>query len=193
MELIKSSAAVGVKSALWCGRRLICRDKSCNFHGRFWPVDSAWRAADIGFRGNRMIASGSRGSTGESNRMDAFYERLAVRAATPDEVLSHDFEPLPGQKGDADLAARRLAAWCRACASGDWSLFGRRLDRDSLAFAPVLSRLAGVRRASVALPSWIEDAVWVEAALQDTGGNATPVAVSDKADPCAFEQLFTSL
>ena len=64
--------------------------------------------------------------------MDAFYERLIVRAATIDELLSDDFEPLPGQKGDADLAARRLAAWCRSCASGDWSLFGRRLDRDGL-------------------------------------------------------------
>jgi len=29
------------------------------------------------------------------------------------------------------LAARRLAAWCRSCASGDWSLFGRRLARDA--------------------------------------------------------------
>jgi type 2 lantibiotic biosynthesis protein LanM len=125
--------------------------------------------------------------------MDAFYERLAVRAATLDEVLSDDFEPLPGQKGDADLAARRLAAWCRASASGDWSLFGRRLDRDGLAFAPVLARLAAVRRTSAALPSWIEDAIWVEAALQDTGGDATPLAVSDKTDPCAFEQLFTFL
>jgi len=125
--------------------------------------------------------------------MDAFYERLAVRAATLDEVLSDDFEPLPGQKGDADLAARRLAAWCRACASGDWSLFGRRLDRDGLAFAPVLARLAAVRRTSAALPSWIEDAVWVEAALQDAGGGAAPLAASDKTDPCAFEELFTSL
>ncbi|HWS10926.1 MAG TPA: type 2 lanthipeptide synthetase LanM family protein [Xanthobacteraceae bacterium] len=125
--------------------------------------------------------------------MDAFYERLAVRAATLDEVLSDDFEPLPGQKGDADLAARRLAAWCRASASGDWSLFGRRLDRDGFAFAPVLARLAAVRRTSAALPSWIEDAIWVEAALQDAGGNATPFAVSDKADPCAFEELFTPL
>jgi type 2 lantibiotic biosynthesis protein LanM len=125
--------------------------------------------------------------------MDAFYERLAVRAATLDEVLSDDFEPLPGQKGDADLAARRLAAWCRASASGDWSLFGRRLDRDGLAFAPALARLAAVRRTSAALPSWIEDAIWVEAALQDTGGDATPLAVSDKTDPCAFEQLFTFL
>ncbi|HTQ83682.1 MAG TPA: hypothetical protein VMI47_10485, partial [Pseudolabrys sp.] len=59
--------------------------------------------------------------------MDAFFERLIVRAATIDEILSDDFEPLPGQKGDADLAARRLAAWCNASASGDWSLFERRL------------------------------------------------------------------
>src|SRR5580700_10017186 len=141
-----------------------------------------------------MIAFGSRGPTGESNRMDAFYERLAVRAATLDEVLSDDFEPLPGQKGDADLAARRLAAWCRACASGDWSLFGRRLERDGLAFAPVLARLAAVRRsAAAALPSWIEDAIWVEAALQDTCGDAKRPPASANTDPCAFEQLFTSL
>ncbi len=126
--------------------------------------------------------------------MDAFYERLAVRAATLDEVLSDDFEPLPGQKGDADLAARRLAAWCRASASGDWSLFGRRLERDGLAFAPVLARLAAVRRsAAAALPAWIEDAIWVEAALQDTAGNATQQPAPDNAGPCAFEQLFTSV
>ncbi|MGA8498534.1 MAG: type 2 lanthipeptide synthetase LanM family protein [Xanthobacteraceae bacterium] len=125
--------------------------------------------------------------------MDAFYERLAVRAATLDEVLSDDFEPLPGQKGDADLAARRLAAWCRACASGDWSLFGRRLERDGMAFAPVLARLAAVRRTSAALPSWIEDAVWVEAALQDTRGDVAPPSAPGNADPCAFEELFTSV
>ena len=61
--------------------------------------------------------------------MDVFYERVIVGAATIDELLSDDFKPLHGQKGDADLAARRLAAWCRSCASGDWSLFGRRLER----------------------------------------------------------------
>jgi type 2 lantibiotic biosynthesis protein LanM len=123
--------------------------------------------------------------------MDAFYDRLAVRAATLDEVLSDDFEPLPGQKGDADLAGRRLAAWCRACASGDWSLFGRRLDRDGLAFAPVLARLAAVRRVSATLPTWVEDAVWVEAALQDTCGDAKRSPAPANTDPCAFEQLFT--
>lgn len=123
--------------------------------------------------------------------MDAFYERLVVLAATLDEVLSDDFEPLPGQKGDADLAGRRLAAWCRSCASGDWSLFGRRLERDGLAFAPVLARLAAVRRsASAAPPLWLQDAVWIEAALQETGGNAASLTASDNTDPCAFEQLF---
>src|SRR5882672_7663425 len=122
--------------------------------------------------------------------MDAFYERLVVSAATLDEILSDDFEPLSGQKGDADLAARRLAAWCRSCASGDWSLFGRRLDRDGLAFAPVLARLAAVRRKpSAAAPAWVEDAIWIEAALQ--GGNAAPIAAPH--DPCAFEELFTSV
>ena len=44
--------------------------------------------------------------------MDAFHERLIVRAATIDELLSNDFEALPGQKADADVAAHRLAAWC---------------------------------------------------------------------------------
>jgi hypothetical protein len=58
--------------------------------------------------------------------MDIFLEQLIVRAATIDELLSGDFEALPGQKGDADLAARRLAAWCRSSASGDWALFSRR-------------------------------------------------------------------
>ena len=80
--------------------------------------------------------------------MDAFYERLLVRAATFDELLSDDFEPLPGQKTDAGLAGERLAAWCRSCASGDWSLFERRLARDGLAFGEVLTRFATVRRRS---------------------------------------------
>jgi len=42
--------------------------------------------------------------------MDAFHQRLMVRAATIDELLSDEFESLPGQKSDADLAARRFAA-----------------------------------------------------------------------------------
>lgn len=124
--------------------------------------------------------------------MDAFYERLLVRAATVDEILSDDFEALPGQKGDADLAARRLAAWCQSCASGDWSLFGRRLDRDGFTIGQVLARFATVRRkASASRPAWIDDAIWIEAALQRPTTEARPVAALEQAEPCAFEQLFT--
>jgi type 2 lantibiotic biosynthesis protein LanM len=126
--------------------------------------------------------------------VDAFYEQLIVRAATIDELLSDDFEPVPGQKGDADFAARRLAAWCRSCASGDWSLFGRRLDRDGLAIGQVLSRFANVRRkASASSPAWIDDAIWIETALRSPSKNAKPIAALDQTEPCAFEHLFTPL
>src|ERR1700738_2485351 len=122
--------------------------------------------------------------------MDAFYERLIARAATIDELLSDDFEALPGQKGDADLAARRLAAWCRSCASGDWALSTRRLERDQLSIGQVLARFATVRRsASAATPAWIEDAIWIEAALQSPSNDGNPIAAPDTAEPCAFEQL----
>jgi class II lanthipeptide synthase len=123
--------------------------------------------------------------------MDAFYERLIVRAATIDELLSDDFEPLAGQKGDTDLAARRLAAWCRSCASGDWLLFSRRLKRDGLAIDQALSRFASVQsKASISLPAWINDAIWIDKALQSPVKNATPIAALDQIEPCAFEQLF---
>lgn len=128
--------------------------------------------------------------------MDAFYERLIVRAGTIDELLSDDFEPLLGQKGDADLAGRRLVAWCRACASGDWLLFDRRLDRDGLAISQVLSRFAAVRRkASAAPPAWLDDAIWIEAALQSPTKNAKAklTAALDQPEPYAFEHLFTPL
>src|SRR5882757_4462309 len=99
--------------------------------------------------------------------MDPFFERLIVRAATVDELLSHDIEPLPGQKPDAERAARCLAEWCRSCASGDWSLLNRRLERDGLSLAQVLPRLATVRRSAGApTPEWIEDAIWIEAVLR---------------------------
>ena len=124
--------------------------------------------------------------------MDAFYERLIVRAATIDELLSGDFEPLPGQKEDADLAARRLAAWCRSCASGDWSLFGRRLDRDGLTLGEVLTRFATVRRkASAPVPAWVADAIWIEAALQRPTADGKPLVALAPGEPCAFEHLFT--
>ena len=126
--------------------------------------------------------------------MDAFYERLLVRAATIDELLSDDFEALPGQKGDADLSAQRLAAWCRSCASGDWSLLAHRLERDGLTIGQVLARFATVRRkASAARPQWIDDAIWIEAALQSRAAKAGPSAAPEPSKPVPFEQLFAPL
>jgi type 2 lantibiotic biosynthesis protein LanM len=125
--------------------------------------------------------------------VDGFYESLTVRAASIEELLSDAFEALPGQKADADLAARRLAAWCRACASGDWSLFERRLARDGLSIAEVLARFASVRRSrSAAKPARIEDAIWIETAFQRPGVDMTP-AVPGEGQPRAFEHLFAGV
>jgi type 2 lantibiotic biosynthesis protein LanM len=125
------------------------------------------------------------------DRIEAFYERLIVRAATIDELLSDDYEPLPGQKDDADLAARRLAAWCRSCASGDWALFARRLRRDGLTLDDVLPRLATVRRrASAPPPAWVEDAVWIEAALRQATPACGPIGISAAVASFPFGHLF---
>jgi type 2 lantibiotic biosynthesis protein LanM len=123
--------------------------------------------------------------------MDAFFERLMVRAATIDELLSDEFETSPGQKSDCDLAARRLSAWCQSCASGDWSLFDRRLRRDGWSFAHVLARFATVRRrASLAPPAWIDDAIWIEAELNGASRDVAPEETRDRFEPCPFEHLF---
>src|ERR1700734_2654568 len=86
------------------------------------------------------------GTSEQGAAVDAFYERLGVGAATIDELLSHAFEPVLGRNSDVDLTARRLTTWCRSAASGDPSLFARRLDRDGLSIARLQERFAAVRR-----------------------------------------------
>jgi type 2 lantibiotic biosynthesis protein LanM len=126
--------------------------------------------------------------------MDDFYEHLIVRAATIDELLSDDFEVLLGQKGDAAIAAERLAAWCRSSSSGDWSLFNRRLNRDGLSIDHVLAKFATVRRkASVPKPSWLDDAIWIEAAMQSMPDSVDAVSTPSQTEPRAFEHLFRSV
>src|SRR5215467_5631053 len=119
--------------------------------------------------------------------MDAFHERLIVRAATIDELLSDDFEALPGQKVDADVAAHRLAAWCQSAAGGDWSLFSQRLRRDGWTTDDVLKKFATVRRTSTSLPAWVADAIWIETALQSPRRNSE--RTSNGFEPVAFEHL----
>lgn len=128
-----------------------------------------------------------------ANLMEAFYDRLVVRAATIDELLSDDFEALPGQKADADIAARRIAAWCRSCAGGDWGMFERRLKRDGFSIAQALAKFATVRRkASAPMPPWITDLIWIEPALTDPNPHVGDIQL-DQPGTYAFEHLFASV
>jgi len=126
--------------------------------------------------------------------MDAFHEGLLVRAATFDEILSVDFEPITGDKPSTDLAGRRLAAWCRSSASGDWSQFARRLTRDGLTFENVLNRFSSVRRKSSApLPQWAKDAIWVEAELQKPTVDQPVWVARCREQPYPFEDILIPL
>ncbi|MFZ1148111.1 MAG: DUF4135 domain-containing protein, partial [Xanthobacteraceae bacterium] len=121
--------------------------------------------------------------------MDAFYQRLSLRAAAIDELLSDAFEVSPEMAADADLAARRMAAWRRAGAAGDASSFARRLMRDDLSQVEIENRLArSQRRASAPYPRWIEDAIWIEQAFKEAGQTEPQVA-----PVYPFEDLFTAL
>ncbi|MBM3537485.1 MAG: type 2 lantipeptide synthetase LanM [Alphaproteobacteria bacterium] len=120
-------------------------------------------------------------------------EDLALRASTLDERLSDQYEPLPGLKSDADIAARRLATWCRHAASGDWALFAKRLRRDGLTMEQVMPRLSAIRRrADAALPGWIEDAAWIVPAML-TDAPLAVVAALRRAEAQPFEPLFYGL
>ena len=125
--------------------------------------------------------------------MDAFYERLRLRAATIDELLSDAFEASPDADGDTGLAVRRLAAWRRSSAAGDEALFIRRLARDGLTVPGLRGRLAAVRPTVPGLrPAWIDDATWIEAALQSPAAGDKPMARL-AGGPCAFEELLLPL
>jgi type 2 lantibiotic biosynthesis protein LanM len=124
--------------------------------------------------------------------VDAFYQRLSLRAASIDELLSAAFAVAPNAAVDCDLstrlAAQRLAAWRQSAAAGDVSLFARRLARDGLSGGEIESRFTGAQRGpSVPYPAWLEDAIWIEATLQAsaTKSGATPAY--------PFEALFAAL
>ncbi|KAB2847593.1 MAG: type 2 lantipeptide synthetase LanM, partial [Hyphomicrobiaceae bacterium] len=122
-------------------------------------------------------------------RMSLVDDRFIVRAATIDELLSDEYVPLRGEQRDADTAGSRLAAWCRASASGDWQAFRRRLDRDGLSFEHVLARFSTVvRTASAPLPRWVGDARWIEVALQGNG-RSPPARTSG----FPFEDVFATV
>ncbi|HET7492954.1 MAG TPA: DUF4135 domain-containing protein, partial [Bradyrhizobium sp.] len=119
--------------------------------------------------------------------MEEFYQRLSLRAATIDELLSDAFEVSPeSAAAPADLVAQRMAGWRRASAAGDASLFARRLMRDGLSAGEIENRLTGARRrASAPFPQWVEDAVWLEQALREGRESKSEVA-----PVYPFEDLF---
>jgi type 2 lantibiotic biosynthesis protein LanM len=98
--------------------------------------------------------------------MNPYLKHLQMNGSTFEEILSDNFSELPGQKDDSDKSALRLAAWCRAAASGDWSLFCKRLERDDLTVEKVLARFSTFEIKSKKIPSWIADAEWIIESLE---------------------------
>ncbi len=126
--------------------------------------------------------------------MARFFEQLAVCAATIDELFSSAFKPLYGQKADADLAGKRLAAWCRSSASGDWELFTKRLTRDGLSIERVMPHLATVcANSHLPEPQWLEDARWIEPALRQVPSEIFSAGIRLSENPKPFEDLFLNL
>jgi hypothetical protein len=120
--------------------------------------------------------------------MDAFFERLLLRTATIDELLAEDHQVPPGHTGNMDLATTRIAAWCRSSANGDAQLFRRRLERDGLTYEDIQARFGTVGYgADQPRPAWIDDAVWIDAALQSRSSGDT--ATAQQIEPRAFEHL----
>ncbi|HEX4042592.1 MAG TPA: type 2 lanthipeptide synthetase LanM family protein [Xanthobacteraceae bacterium] len=126
--------------------------------------------------------------------MDAFYKGLWSYGATIDELLSTPFEPGPGPQASPDLAARRLAAWCRASAADDEALFARRLERDGWSLPELRERL-GIARPGGAgrVAALFDDAAWIEAALQDGAAAAPTRAGAAAGEACAFQELLLPL
>ncbi len=122
--------------------------------------------------------------------MNPFLKQIYLRATTFEEILSGDFQDLPGQKEHSSLAASRLAAWCRATASGDWHLFAKRLKRDNLDIESVLRRFSTVKSVSDSMPQWIDDAQWIMQNLQTQASEGTVKKWQKRPNQLPFQDLF---
>lgn len=128
-----------------------------------------------------------------------FYSRhqlreLAASAATIDERLSDLFEPLPATSADKDAAKKRLAAWCRSAASGDWSLMAKRLQRDNMTLESVMPRLASVQlAANKETPNWVHDAAWIVPKMVETACSDSAKFIRRCGPTQPFEDLFLSV
>ena len=119
---------------------------------------------------------------------ETFYKRVA----TIDELLSDAFIPTAGLKEDVDLATRRLAAWCKSSASGDWDVFAKRLARDGWSLDSIIKRLATSHRNPAApLPNWMDDVSHVVSCLR-ADGSQLPNELSGS-EPQPFQEIFAPL
>lgn len=127
--------------------------------------------------------------------MDAFFQGLRSYGATIDELLSAPFEPDWGTQTRPELAARRLAAWCRASAAGDEALFARRLERDGWSLPELRERLGIIALPTSAgrVAAVFDDAAWIEAALQDGAAAVPSLEAAATGEPCAFQELLLPL
>jgi len=120
-------------------------------------------------------------------------EQIFKKAATIDEILSDSFEVLPSQKTDTDIAAKRLAAWCRASSNGNWKQFSNRLKRDGLNYEFVLSRFATVKiNQEKTFPLWVNDSLWVQETFHQKSEHLS-YDITRSYYELPFEQLFTKL
>ena len=119
---------------------------------------------------------------------------MLIRACTFDELLSAGFRSKLGEKSQADLATKRLAAWCKASTSGDWELFAKRLEKDQIEFKDVLARFANAELVNPegGLPSWVTDAQWAFDALTQGGNEASALDIS-LIKPVAFGDILFPL
>lgn len=123
-----------------------------------------------------------------------FNNSILIRACTFDELLSTGFQSKLGEKSQADLASKRLSAWCQASTSGNWELFARRLAKDQIEFKDVLARFANAELVNPesGLPLWVADAQWAFDALTQ-GSNQTATVDFSLIKPVAFGDILFPL
>lgn len=121
-----------------------------------------------------------------------FFNNFASKAATLDELLSDYFCAAPGQKGDSEPAALRLAFWCNSCASGEWGLMAKRLERDRLSLQTIMPRLARVVLQDATQEAhWVRDGRWAFAALNQRS-TASDSGIGIGHEAVAFQDLFVA-
>lgn len=125
--------------------------------------------------------------------MNSFLQNLYIKTANFEEIFSDEFQSLAGQKQDSDKAALRLAAWCRATASGNWQLFNKRLSRDGLSIEDAITKFSTVKAQFSKTPEWLVDAEWIDKCLQNPSDSSNELSQLSIFDDIPFQNLYAPL